>query len=109
MSRRSFVALRKSPHRGRSGPIQVSFVSLEEDDEVQVAFAISKKCGGAVQRNLIRRRLRGAASEILVGHPTGAYLVRTEPAARDCSYSELFRNLEESLEKVSRKSKEVTA
>ena len=109
MTRRTFLALRNSPLRGRSGPIQVTFVPSDGDDTARVAFAISKKCGGAVQRNLIRRRLRSAAGEILVDHPPGSYLVRTGPEAGDSSYQELFESLSEGLEKVSRKSKEVTA
>jgi ribonuclease P protein component len=54
-----------------------------------VAYAIDKRCGNAVHRNLLRRRLRAIVSEVVSDLSPGAYLVRTEPAAQDLSFQEL--------------------
>jgi ribonuclease P protein component len=79
----------------------VSFAPVvSSNGKPQVAFAISKRCGGAVQRNLIRRRLRGAVRELGGSLIPGAYLIRTDPGVLELSYQELFHNLEECLERA---------
>ncbi len=54
-----------------------------------VAYAIDKRCGNAVHRNLLRRRLRAIVSEVARDLRPGAYLVRTEPAAQELTFQEL--------------------
>ena len=78
------------------------------DGRPQIAFAVSKRCGGAVERNLIRRRLRAAADQMAAGIPVGAYLVRTEPEVADLSYVEVVHNLREAIGRAAKKSKELS-
>ena len=84
-------------------------VEIHGGPQVQVAFAVSKQCGGAVQRNRIRRRLREAVLGLSRGLPPGAYLVRTSPEAKEASYAELAQSLKECLVKVEKLSKEKSA
>jgi RNase P protein component len=46
----------------------------------QVAYAVSRRCGTAVQRNRVRRRLRAAVQTAATdGLVTGSYLLRPDP------------------------------
>jgi ribonuclease P protein component len=54
-----------------------------------VAYAIDKRCGNAVHRNLLRRRLRAIVADVARDLHPGAYLVRTEPAAQELSFQDL--------------------
>jgi RNase P protein component len=47
----------------------------------QVGYAIGKRCGNAVARNALRRRMREAARDAASTLPLGIYLLRLEPAA----------------------------
>jgi len=76
------------------------------DGRPQVAYAVSKRCGGAVKRNQIRRRLREAASAMSEVLPRGAYLIRTDPEAADLDFYEISTHLQGAVEQATKKSKE---
>ena len=76
-SRETFADLRRSSSRGRIGPLSVSFVARPEWDRSQVAYAVSRKVGNAVERNRLRRRLRAIVAERSPELPVGAYQVRS--------------------------------
>jgi ribonuclease P protein component len=60
------------------------------DGPTRVGFVVSKQVGGAVVRNLVKRRLRDIASRRLVQSATGRdVVIRALPAARDASFDEL--------------------
>lgn len=64
--------------------------------EVRIGFTVTKKMGGAVVRNRIKRRLREAARPVLtkhgqIGHD---YVVISRLKALNCDFSELQRDME---------------
>jgi ribonuclease P protein component len=81
--RTTFRALRRPEGRVSRGPLRVSYVSLTDhgsDAFAQVAYAVDRRCGSAVERNRLRRRLRAAVHAAATeGLPAGSYLLRPDP------------------------------
>ena len=99
-SRRTYADLRKPSGKGRSGPVSVSFVGRTGWTRPEVAFAVSRKVGGAVERNLLRRRMRSILRERSSGLPSGAYLVRCDPAGAALDFHELKVAMSHALDKA---------
>lgn len=99
-SRETFVDLRRSSSRGRSGPVSVSFVDRPDWDRPQVAYAVNRKVGNAVQRNLLRRRMRAIMSEQALQLPVGAYVVRGGREGPTLEFNELKVAMSQALEKA---------
>ncbi len=64
--------------------------------ETRIGFTVTKKMGGAVTRNRIKRRLREASKESLLknglaGHD---YVVISRIKALDCDFCDLKRDME---------------
>ena len=69
--------------------------------QARVGFVVSKAVGNAVQRNLVKRRLRHLAREHYPALPSGALVViRARSAAVSASYPELASDLERCLQQV---------
>jgi ribonuclease P protein component len=82
--RAAFAELQRSRARGASGPVRVTFVPAPVGDSAvypQVAYAISRNCGGAVVRNSLRRRARAVVRSTASDLARGTYLIRLEPSA----------------------------
>lgn len=65
-------------------------------------FTVSKKVGGAVERNRIKRRLRAAARDVLVDHARRDYdyvLIARRPAL-DTAFAALVSDLADALGRV---------
>jgi len=69
--------------------VSVAFVDRPTWDRPQVAYAVNRNVGTAVQRNLLRRRMRAIVSEQLAGLPVGAYVVRSSPGGSTLKFNEL--------------------
>lgn len=79
------MALRARGIRVRRGPLALTFLAEEGVNGTRVAYAITKRVGGAVERNRLRRRLRAVFAD-LAGDgpgsvPDGVLLVSAGPEA----------------------------
>lgn len=99
-SRRTFADLRRPSGRGRNGPVSVSFVEHPDWDRREVAYAVNRKVGTAVARNLLRRRMRAIVAEQAGDLPTGAYLVRSGPEGPALEFHELKVAMSRAMEKA---------
>lgn len=99
--RSTFGALRRPEGRARRGPVAAAWVPGTEEappTKTLVGYAVSRRCGGAVARNRLRRRLRAAVSEATAaGVPAGSFLVRPDPAAADLGHRQLVAHVTEVL------------
>nr|WP_210727242.1 ribonuclease P protein component [Sanguibacter hominis] len=85
--------VRKGARAGRSTMV-VHLFSQESDESAMVGFVVSKAVGNAVVRNRVKRRLRHASSHLVESLPQGTtVVVRALPAAADCSYAQLTKDL----------------
>lgn len=95
--RSTFVALRASRLRRRSGPVTVTFVPETRGMPPRVAYAIGRKVGGAVVRNQLRRRMRAIVYEVAAQLRPGAYLVGTAPGAAALPFGDLRNHVTTAL------------
>jgi len=65
-------------------------------------FTVTKKLGGAVVRNRIRRRLKAAVAEVApdLARPDHDYVLVARTAALDCAFDMLKKDLERALQRV---------
>jgi ribonuclease P protein component len=85
--RDAFIRLRRDGVRVRIDPLWCSFVPDSEVVPPQVAFAIGRATGSAVQRNLLRRRLRAVLRDCEV--PPGLLLIGANARANEHTFAEL--------------------
>jgi ribonuclease P protein component len=65
-------------------------------------FTITKKIGGAVVRNRIRRRLRALAAGLAQARADYDYVLIARPGAIDRGYQDLKADLEQALDRIHR-------
>lgn len=82
----------------RGGQIQ----ALPDDAKPRFGFTVSKRCGGAVRRNRIRRRLKEALRLIdpLPARPGYDYVIVARPEALGMAFSDLQAGLLRALGKA---------
>ncbi|MCU1369098.1 MAG: ribonuclease protein component [Ilumatobacteraceae bacterium] len=94
------MALRTQGIRVRRGPLALTFLD-EEGSGTRVAYAITKRVGGAVERNRLRRRLRALFAELAAAAPgtvpDGVLLVSAGPEACDRNPEELRNDVKRLL------------
>jgi ribonuclease P protein component len=71
-------------------------------DQPRFGFTVSKKVGGAVERNRIKRRLRAAVRDVMRGHarPDFDYVLIARRPALDAGYGALVADLVRALGRV---------
>ncbi len=90
-----------SSRRRRDGRLLVVHTAETDLDHPRIGFSVSSKVGGAVGRNLVRRRLREATRPLLGGIPGGVDLVVVaRPEALTASFAELDAELRELIGKL---------
>lgn len=68
-----------------------------------MGFVVSKAVGGAVQRNLVKRRLRAISASRLETFPIGSsVVVRALPPAAAATFPELERDVVRCLDRSAR-------
>lgn len=78
--------------------------------EPHIGFVVSKGVGGAVVRNRVRRRLRGAVLEHQARIPGGTdVVVRALPPAAEATYARLAEDLRSALGSALRKAGRATS
>lgn len=88
--RRLFDQLSRSGYRATSGPVRAAYVPAETGVSFPlVGYAISRRCGGAVVRNQVRRRMRAAATAAAPELRRGVYLISGRPGVATLEYEEL--------------------
>jgi|GEM_PF-140010 ribonuclease P protein component len=100
--RRVFTELRRSRRRVFAGPVRVQFLQAAKVEEApRVAFAVPRKVGTAVERNLCRRRLRAVVAENTASISPGTYLVAVDQGVRDLPFQELRARVIEAMQRAS--------
>ncbi|MFF3251329.1 ribonuclease P protein component [Actinacidiphila glaucinigra] len=101
------IAVRRGRRAGR--PLLVVHLRTDSDTRdphaaegtaspARAGFVVSKAVGGAVTRNLVKRRLRHLVRERLSVLPPGSLVVvRALPGAGDADHSQLARDLDAAL------------
>ncbi|MDQ3943735.1 MAG: ribonuclease P protein component [Actinomycetota bacterium] len=76
--------------RRRRGPVSLACLPGEEHIPPRVAYAVSRKVGGAVTRNRVRRRLRASVARHRSNlRPGAAYLFGAGREAATVPFAEL--------------------
>ena len=99
---RQFAALVRTGRRARQGVVTVHFLRADgEDDQVRVAYSVSRRVGGAVVRNTWRRRLRAIASELTGELRPGSYLIGLAPEVQQLTFQELKDQVRTTMRRAS--------
>ena len=88
-----------------AGAHTVSYLrSRESGTAARFGFIVSKKVGGAVRRNLVRRRLKAVCREALNTGVSGVdVVVRALPGAAEAEWSELRTDVLDALTRSDRR------
>jgi ribonuclease P protein component len=100
--------VRRGARAGRSTVVVHLLVDDEGVQTPQVGFVVSKAVGNAVQRNLVKRRLRAVVRSLLTDSPDGLpsrarAVVRALPASSTATYAELSQDVSGALARATRR------
>jgi ribonuclease P protein component len=98
--------IRKGARAGRETVVAHCILEPSRPDS-RVGFVVSKAVGGAVVRNRVRRRMRGAVLEQRELLPSGADLVlRALPPSAVASYERIAADIRSATSTAARKARE---
>lgn len=86
-------------HRGKSVACRDLVMLYAKGRGVQVGFSVSKKVGGAVTRNLVKRRLRECFRPFLGDVKNGLYVIVARPSAAEATFQSLQKDVRYLLKK----------
>ncbi|WP_159797871.1 ribonuclease P protein component [Puerhibacterium puerhi] len=100
--------VRRGARAGRTTVVVHLLVDDEGVETPQVGFVVSKAVGNAVQRNLVKRRLRAVVRSLLTDSPDGLpprarAVVRALPASSTATYAQLSQDVSGALAKATRR------
>lgn len=77
--------------------------SLDEHTS-RIGYTVTKRCGNAVMRNRIKRRLRAAVQQVLLaeGAVAADYVLVGKPATCDASFAHITRDLSYALRRYAK-------
>jgi len=92
---------------GKAGGRTAVVYMVNTGDASSIAgFAVSRAVGGAVVRNLVKRRLRAVMADALTTVPAGSHIVvRALPAAAEVSFTDLRTDVLGSLARATSKAR----
>ncbi len=82
--------------------LQAQNTSQSTDQNRQVGYIVSRKCGNAVHRNRIKRRLRAAMAQAFMDNhqiTDGKFVLIGRKKAYDCDYADLLKDIKLALQK----------
>ena len=100
--RSDFLAANAGRRAATAGFVLLVRDRKDSDPAKRVGFTVTKKIGGAVVRNRMKRRFRALAREILLanGYPGSDHVMIGRSSGIERDFSELRSDLTRALEKV---------
>jgi ribonuclease P protein component len=96
-----FDRVRSRGRRTSRDGLTVFVLHREDDRPARVGLAVGRRCGRAVARNRIKRRLRAAVAA--ASPPAGVDLVaQARPEAREANFQELVETVATGLRRADR-------
>ncbi len=86
-------------HRGKSAACHDLVMLYAKGKGMQVGFSVSKKVGGAVVRNKVKRRLRECFRPYLGDVKNGLYVIEARPSASEATFQSLQKDVRYLLKK----------
>ena len=88
-------------HRGKNASARDLVLLVAKGRGLQVGFSVSKKVGGAVTRNKVKRRLRECFRPHLGDVKNGLYVIVARPSAANATFQSLQKQVRDLLKKQS--------
>jgi ribonuclease P protein component len=100
--RSEFLRVQAAPRVGTASLVLHGCANSASSDIIRVGFTVTKRCGNAVMRNRIKRRLRALAHEILPekGRAGWEYVLIGKPETALAEFATLQRDLHYALRKL---------
>lgn len=101
--RRDFLAMRNAEKAHSPSFLMLARRNPDNGSDARLGLTVTKKLGGAVVRNRIRRRLRAAAREVFPQNARAGddYVLIARQAAYDRNYDALLDEMKRSLLRLS--------